>query len=137
MDEHTTQKIEVACIVLYTTQGKILLQHRTDDAPTDPSKWSLFGGRVEEGETPEAAVKRECYEELVYKLQSPRLVLTKELFARNYTFIEAYDKKQELNLQEGQGMRWFSYDELNDLDLADNVLDMLLAIQKHINSNSS
>lgn len=53
-------------IVLYNSNGKMLLQHRTDDAPSDPSKWAIFGGGVESEELSEQAVVRETKEELNY-----------------------------------------------------------------------
>lgn len=46
-----------AIFVPYTQEGKILLQHRTADAPQYPNYWNFWGGSVESGETPEQGVK--------------------------------------------------------------------------------
>ena len=54
---------EVVGVVLFNSNKQILLQHRTNNAPTDPSKWTIFGGGVEDKETPLEAVKRELLEE--------------------------------------------------------------------------
>jgi len=56
----------VAIAILYR-EGKFLLQLR-DDIPgiAHPGKWAFFGGHIEPGETPEAAVKRELAEEISY-----------------------------------------------------------------------
>lgn len=43
--------------------GRLLLARRTDDDPLAGS-WELPGGKVEPGETPEAALRREWREEL-------------------------------------------------------------------------
>ena len=57
----------LAEIVLVNSKNQILLQHRTQDAPTFPNMYCIFGGKIEKGEKPIDAVKRECYEELEYK----------------------------------------------------------------------
>ena len=43
------------------------LQWRTDDAPVYPSMIGLFGGGMDEGETPEEGMRRETEEELCLK----------------------------------------------------------------------
>ncbi|NET55881.1 MAG: NUDIX domain-containing protein [Symploca sp. SIO2E6] len=60
------QPIEVAIAILYTTD-QFLLQLR-DNIPgiVYPGCWGLFGGHLEAGEVPEAAVKRELIEEINY-----------------------------------------------------------------------
>ena len=57
-------KIEVA-VALLINDGKWLLQLR-DERPEiiAPGCWGLFGGHLEEKETPEQAVKRELLEEI-------------------------------------------------------------------------
>ena len=56
----------VAIAILYR-EGNFLLQLR-DNIPgiAHPGKWAFFGGHIEPGETPEAAVKRELAEEIGY-----------------------------------------------------------------------
>lgn len=53
----------VAAVILSDVTGRLLLQHRTDDAPVCPGKWGFPGGGVEPGEQPEAAARRELQEE--------------------------------------------------------------------------
>lgn len=57
----------VAALIV-TADGRYLLQHR-DDVPGIwfPGHWSLFGGLIDEGETPEQAVRRELWEELKFQ----------------------------------------------------------------------
>lgn len=57
----------VAAIIL-TEDGCYLLQHR-DDIPEIwfPDHWGCFGGAVDAGEDPIAALKRELYEEIEFK----------------------------------------------------------------------
>jgi mutator protein MutT len=86
----------VSVLILYKADGKILLQHRSKDAPTLPDHWSFFGGGVEEGESPEQAVRREAVEELGYQLASPRLFSVKQIAVEKreltlHVFVERYD----------------------------------------------
>ena len=53
----------VVMIGLVDARGWILLQERDEHAPVEPDKWCLVGGGVEEGESPEAAARRELEEE--------------------------------------------------------------------------
>ncbi|MGE5660221.1 MAG: NUDIX hydrolase [Actinomycetota bacterium] len=59
-------RVSVAIAILYR-DGKFLCQLR-DDIPgiRYPGLWALFGGHLEPGETPEAALLRELQEEIRY-----------------------------------------------------------------------
>ena len=113
-----------AAIVLHTPEGKILLQHRSNDAPHGANKWGCFGGQIEQEETAESAAKRESVEELGYILGNPRQFLQQEFVPRSsgvlikvFYFAEEYDSSRELILKEGQGMGWFTTNEAKQLDL--------------------
>lgn len=123
---------KVAGIVLFN-EGKILLQHRTDDAPTHPSKWSFFGGAIEGSETSLTAVKRECFEELNYSLNNPKLIYKGEYCGVYLSlYIEEYKMGKELILNEGQGMGWFSLEEVKLLDVPEGY-EIFYKIFKEIN----
>ena len=115
---------QVAVILLYDAEGRMLLQHRTDDAPTFPRYWALFGGGIEPGETPDQAVRRECLEELAYKLTAPRLLAVNPLRYdgadyKIHAFVERYNGAP-LTLGEGQGMGWFNHHEMAGLLMNDH-----------------
>lgn len=61
------KQVEVAIAILYTSD-RFLMQLR-DNIPgiIYPGCWGFFGGHIDPGETPEAAVKRELLEEISYK----------------------------------------------------------------------
>lgn len=72
----------VAVLIPYRKEGdgyKVFVQKRTVDAPILPDYFGLFGGAVEEGETPEDTVVRETYEELT-------IHITNHSFFREYYF---------------------------------------------------
>ena len=58
----------VAAALLVTPDGRYLMQHR-DDVPHIllPGHWACFGGAIEPGESPEAAMRRELLEEIEFR----------------------------------------------------------------------
>lgn len=128
----------VALIVLYDEQQKILLQHRTDDAPFFPGYWAFFGGGCEKDEAPRNAVIRETEEELCYHLSDPQLVLEQPfsvdgLDCRMYLFTERYyGDKNKLQLCEGQGWGWFGEHETEKLVMTEHDRKALQAARNFI-----
>ena len=124
---------QVSVLILYD-ENRILLQHRTEDAPIFPSHWAFFGGGIERGESPEQAVARESLEELGYAVSAPRL-LTAQRFVYDgiectkHVFIEKYDGAA-LVLGEGQGMGWFLPAETRELKMVDHDRAIVEAMEK-------
>ncbi len=128
---------DIVLLVLFDQEGRFLLQHRDETAPTYGGYWGFFGGGVEEGETPEKAIQREAFEELRYfpANLSPKLVITyhDEKLDRHGTkfyFSEICLCKDPLELHEGQGMGWFFISELANLKITpsnQSILEKLAA----------
>ncbi len=53
-----------SAIIIKNSEGKILLQHRDSNAPTDKNTWAMWGGGKEGNETPVETAMRELQEEL-------------------------------------------------------------------------
>lgn len=124
----------VAIIILYDQDKKILLQHRAEDAKRLPGYWAFFGGGIEAGETPEQAVKRETLEELNYTLNNPRLIMKQDFFWKDETnekhvFVEEFDPSKKITLGEGQNFGWFYLSEINKLKIIDHDIEVLKYIK--------
>lgn len=110
---------EAVAALLVTPDGRYLLQHR-DELPGIffPGWWGTFGGAIEPGETPEAALVRELDEELTFKplTSKPFCRLGLDfgfaghgLLPRHYYEVEiAPDAPDAMVLGEGQGMALWS-----------------------------
>jgi 8-oxo-dGTP diphosphatase len=114
--------------ILYTADGRVLLQQRDDkpDIPY-PGYWTFFGGAVEPDESPEAAIRRELLEELDLELPlafwhdyvCPVRSKLGGVKTRNYIYLGLLTQPIDtLTLREGQAMRLFTPDEARKLDLA-------------------
>jgi 8-oxo-dGTP diphosphatase len=114
--------LQVVGVVLEDTQGRIALQLR-DDLPgvVNPGMWSIFGGKIEEGENPEQAVIREMKEELSIDLVPAKLYLFGEFtHASTVFFVFHYRVKDELDhaeLKEGQDWRWCTVKEIRSMEI--------------------
>lgn len=110
---------EASIVILYDSEGRVLLQHRTQDAPFLAGYWAFFGGGIKPGETPEDAARREAREELGYEMTAPRLVAEEDydvegIQGRFYVFVERLrGEKEDLRLLEGQDWGWFRPEDLD------------------------
>jgi 8-oxo-dGTP pyrophosphatase MutT (NUDIX family) len=104
--------------ILLNSSGEVLLQHR-DDNPNIryPGHWALFGGSIEDGESPYAAAGREILEETGYNVEN--LGLFREFVQNNkreFAFVgEIKASLAELSLNEGQGMDFVAPQRLSEL----------------------
>ncbi|HEX8578864.1 MAG TPA: (deoxy)nucleoside triphosphate pyrophosphohydrolase [Allosphingosinicella sp.] len=63
MGEHGTKSFTVVAAAMIDGEGRILLQRRAEGRAM-AGLWEFPGGKIEPGETPEAALVRELHEEL-------------------------------------------------------------------------
>ncbi|MFN8374561.1 MAG: NUDIX domain-containing protein [Anaerolineae bacterium] len=118
----------VASAILCNAQGEILLQLR-DDKPglRYPNYWTLFGGTIEDGETPAAGIHRELMEELKITLsltywkafRCPVRSVEGTMTTYNHVFVGQMTQDiAHLTLLEGQAMRFFTRSQAKTLTLA-------------------
>lgn len=111
--------ISVAVLV---RDGRVLLVHRHPSRRWYPDCWDLVGGHVEEGESPDQAVGRECREELGVHVHDPVPISmpvadpTLDL----HTFLVTRWEGEPVNAapDEHDDLRWFRPGDLADLTLA-------------------
>ena len=113
------KRIDVAVGIVYNQQGKILAGQRTVKDQYY-QKWEFPGGKLEQGETPEQALKREFAEEVGIQITNSQELMCHE---HNYP-----DRQVRLYIHtikhytgtvtplEGQALKWVSLKELDELD---------------------
>lgn len=85
--------------------------------------WEFMGGKIEPGETPEQALKRECLEELALEIENERII---DSVIHEYpektirlTLIECNPKSgSEPEALEHQAIRWMTLEEMNKFEFA-------------------
>ena len=107
-------------VILESSEGKITFQLR-DNRPGVGSRdcWGLFGGFIEQDESPADAAVREIREELCSFLDPAKLSLVGRVETTTglYLHIFHYPVTRELDkavLREGQTYAWVSPEELQD-----------------------
>ena len=79
MSEGPPDRLRIVLAILEQSDGRVVLQLRSDiESIANPNKWGLFGGHVEAGESPNAAMLREVEEELSIQLRADKLKLLRE-----------------------------------------------------------
>ena len=111
----------VASIIL--REEKVLCVQRPDNSKEYISrKWEFPGGKVEQGEDPIHALKREILEELQLEIQNLELFATVEhTYPDFHLVMHAYTCEISSGgpvLTEHVGLKWLSVDELDQLDWA-------------------
>jgi 8-oxo-dGTP pyrophosphatase MutT (NUDIX family) len=108
--------------------GRVLLQLRDDDLPPErhPSVWSLPGGLVQPGESPDLAALREFEEETGHRLDDLKLfrvyrrdvdVPDSLVNVQHVYYIDADLDLDDLQVNEGQALGYVAPSEVADLPM--------------------
>ena len=118
----------VAAVILLN-EGKALILRRGHTAPWMPGAWNLPGGQMDEGESPMAAMKRECMEETGIsptgvrfhkKIGDPAFTL--------YLFVGETNQKTPRLDHENDGFAWVSKSELSHYQFVPYVEKEIAAV---------
>ena len=108
--------------ILFVNDRRQVLLFLRDDKPdiAYPNMWDVPGGHVEPGETPEQCIVREMDEEMGIRLVEFELFCRREFEDRiEYTFWKRANLRiEEIDLTEGQRLRWFTEEEARNTALA-------------------
>ena len=108
---------DIAVGLVFDAEGRLLIQRRPDDAMLG-GLWEFPGGKREEGESTEAACRRELQEELGISVETDGLFYTlKHAYSHFKITLHAYpccivDGTPTPEID--QPMRWVTVDELDD-----------------------
>ncbi|MFA6888768.1 MAG: NUDIX hydrolase [Candidatus Woesearchaeota archaeon] len=129
---------KVALMIFYDKQKKILLQERKTISKVG-EEWGFFGGKIKSGETPDQAIKREIKEELDYEIHVYKFLgiskqkIAPELYVEGHIFIAPLgNKMSQFKLQEGDGMKLFSFSEAKQLKMVTGDNQVIEIIEKSI-----
>ncbi len=115
-------------------KGKCLFHHR-DNKPeiSHPDKWSFISGSIEEGETFEEAIRRECEEEIGINPSDLRYLGRSVVSACFYAFLSEFEV-QNLVLGEGQEIRFFEPKDMLDLTMAPKLEELVTVYKDNLQS---
>lgn len=110
------------CSIIFLNRKQQVLLLLRDDLPhiPYPNTWDLPGGHVEAGETPAECIVREMKEEIGIDLADFQLASVFDFDDRiEYTYWKRADLNiDEIQLMEGQRLKWFSAAEAAATGLA-------------------
>lgn len=112
------KQIEVVAAIIHDSEGRIFATQRGYGEWKD--YWEFPGGKMEPGETPEEALRREIWEELETRIVVERLVETVEwdypTFHLTMHCYWCHVDSGHLELKEHEAARWLRKEELEGVE---------------------
>jgi len=111
-------------IVLFDQQGHILVLKRSGSSKTNPGKWELPGGKIDQGEAFDAALQREVFEEtgfqvVIHTAAGTAMQETEEWRIVHLVMIGSMISGGLAISSEHEEYRWVSPLDIGNLDKAD------------------
>ena len=111
------KQIEVAAAIIHDDEGRIFATQRGYGEWKD--WWEFPGGKIEAGETPEKALRREIWEELETRIAVERLLATVEWdypkFHLTMHCFRCHVESGHLELKEHEAARWLTKAQLDEV----------------------
>ena len=111
------KQIEVVAALIHDEEGRIFATQR--GYGDWKGYWEFPGGKIEPGESPEEALRREIWEELETRINVERLVTTVEYDYPNFHLIMhcfwCQIESGSLTLKEHEAARWLNQNQLDSV----------------------
>jgi 8-oxo-dGTP diphosphatase len=127
-----TSKIEVVAGLLLDGENVLVAQRKSSDSGA--GFWEFPGGKVEDGETLEAALKREIQEELAIDIQVLKFLDSHEVVTPTQKIIQlsllaAHVKQTEFQLLEHDAAVWVHWSKLDQVHFLPGNRQFLAAVE--------
>ena len=123
--------MEIISVAYIINNGKVLALKRSDIKKSNPGKWHVLSGAVEDGETPLDCVLREINEELGDDLcvdlveESKYIDKQEERSWETHLFVFEYKGGNILLNRENSAYLWVSKEELLSMDVITSISEDL------------
>ena len=128
------KRIEVVAAIIHDAEGRIFATQRGYGEWKDG--WEFPGGKMEAGETPEEALRREIWEELETRIEVERLVQTVEWdYPQFHLTMHCFLCRVvsgRLELKEHEAARWLEKEELDEVDWLPADLQIIDKLKKYL-----
>lgn len=129
--------VQVVCVALIDSTSRILVSQRAETG-TLPGKWEYPGGKVETGETLEAALVRELHEELGISTEASCLApvtFSTSVLGDDQLVLFLYACRVwhgTPQAQVAQRLKWCEYKELRELDMPKADIPLTAALRDYL-----
>lgn len=116
----------IALVFVVDPHGRVLMQHRSSEAAVSPNQWTMPGGKIEDGEEPIDAARREVFEETGLTVDElvPIWSGTRPSVKNDYGIVEVHAfgatttaSQEDVVLGEGQAMVFLPPEQARKRDL--------------------
>lgn len=125
--------IKGVIFILIRPDNSMLLQFRDEKSAKSPLTWCFPGGSSDKDESYEDTVIRESKEEFdVDILKEDIKQITTFPHKNNYVYICSVPQEIQPKLLEGKDMKWFSVEEIKNIDLGFGQNDLVKEVERYI-----
>lgn len=109
-------------VIVFHMDGRCLVLKRSMASKGNPGKWDFPGGKIDPGEVPEEAAKREAREETGLQIETGRVLGSAESESPAnriaYVILEGHALSREVRLSdEHESYAWVEPGQLSEIDL--------------------